>query len=107
MTAYWKLGILVGWTMIAFLSGWHIESITLEAQHTKELQAQIIADNAKKAEVESRAAQAETELASSRQQYASINSKWREALAKPHTLCTLSADSIGLLQDATANHVSR
>lgn len=105
MNAYWKIGLILGWGVIAFLTGWHQKGVDVEADKVAALQAQKTANDEKLKAIEQIATATETALSAERQKSATLNQKWQvERAKKTHTDCKLDGDTIGLLQSTTTGH---
>jgi hypothetical protein len=102
MTIWMKLGIVAAYTLLIFASGWHIKAVFAEAAQAKVLQAQIDAANLAQGRIAEQAKATESELATQRQKYATLNQQWSAQRAKSHTDCKLPDDTVGVLKAATA-----
>ena len=102
--------LLSNWRWIAifalaaalFGGGMHYQRLVDGRRADALLQAQHEADARAQAELDRRAKAAELELAAERTKAADLATRWEtERHEKSHTVCTLSAGSVRLLQDAT------
>lgn len=108
MNSWWKIGIVLGWTLLCFMSGWHVKGKYVEAAQLKSFQDQVQKAQIAQQEANDRAIDLEKKLADQRQQAIAINSQLEEALAKhpEFTSCKLPSGSVQLLNDAIAGRTA-
>ncbi|MCE9562113.1 MAG: hypothetical protein K8U57_08665 [Planctomycetes bacterium] len=110
MTIWYKIAILIA-ALTAFGGEvWYIKGKFELADKAESLSEQIELTRVAQQKIDQRAVLAEAALATERQITASLNQKWSKARAsKSHTDCSLPADALGVLKDATdpVRHVPR
>lgn len=99
----WK-AIAIGLAVAAvFYAGMRMQGALDRVEADKLIAEQVEANKAAQDAMNTKAAKVEADLAAERQKSSDLQKRWSKLNAKPHAVCTLPADTILLLKDATAN----
>lgn len=86
-----------------FYAGYHTRGAFDQIAADRLLQAQIEANKQAQEELDEKSAKVEAALAAERTKSSDLQKRWSKLNAKPHTVCSLSGESLQLLKDATSN----
>jgi hypothetical protein len=103
LNPWWRIGVLLAWTTLAFLAGAHTAHKFDEAAKAEALQEQIDAANLAQGRIAEQAKSAEADLATVRQKYATLNQQWSKIRVESPANCKLPDRIVGLLKDATSS----
>ncbi|QEL18696.1 hypothetical protein [Limnoglobus roseus] len=108
MTPWWKIVIVLGWTLASFTTGWHVKGKYVQAAQLEDYQKQVAAAQTAQQEANDRAVDLEKQLATERQLAHDINSKTEQTIEKhpEFTSCKLPDGSVQLLNDAIAGRTA-
>lgn len=99
----WKAIALILAVLAIFYAGYHVRGAFDAIAAQKLLNEQAEASKAAQDALNAKSATLEANLASERAKSSDLQKRWSKLNAKPHTVCPLSDDAVGLLKDATAD----
>lgn len=86
-----------------FYAGYHVRGAFDQIAADKALQAQIEANKQAQDALNAKSVKVEADLAAERAKSSDLQKRWSKINVTKHTVCKLSADTIGLLRDASSN----
>lgn len=103
LISYWKPIALILAILAIFYGGYHVRGAFDQLAADKALQAQIKANKEAQDALNVKSAKVEADLAAERIKSSDLQKRWSKINVAKHTVCKLSADTIGLLRDASSN----